>query len=60
MPHLLLAYIDPGSGSLVLQMIIAGVVGALAFFRHAIFRFVSFFKSSKPAPEQKEDPTLKP
>ena len=42
-----LAYIDPGTGSLVLQMLIAGIVGALAFFRGAIFRFFGFFRRSK-------------
>lgn len=55
-----LAYIDPGTGSLVLQMILAGIVGALAFFRGAIFRFLGFFKSSKPKDEPKDDPTRKP
>ncbi len=31
MKHLVLAYLDPGTGSLVLQMIIASVVGV--FFK---------------------------
>ncbi len=42
-----LAYIDPGTGSLVLQMLIAGIVGALTFFRGAIFGFFGMFKSSR-------------
>lgn len=42
-----LAYIDPGTGSLVLQMLIAGVVGTLAFFRGAIFSFLGIFKGSR-------------
>ena len=41
-----LAYIDPGTGSLVLQMLIAGIVGGLAFFRGAIFSFLGIFKGS--------------
>lgn len=59
-----LAYIDPGTGSLVLQMILAGIVGGLAFFRGAIFRFLGFFKGSKPKDDAKDDgkndPTRKP
>jgi hypothetical protein len=42
-----LAYIDPGTGSLVLQMLIAGVVGGLAFFRGAIFGFLGIFKGGR-------------
>ncbi len=52
-PHL--AYIDPGTGSLVLQMIVAGIVGGIAFFRGAIFKFFGFFRRSKP----KKDPESK-
>ena len=33
----LLAYIDPMSGAVVLQLIIAFVAGTAAFFRHTIF-----------------------
>ena len=32
-----LAYIDPMSGAVVLQLIMAFVAGAAAFFRHTIF-----------------------
>jgi hypothetical protein len=49
-----LAYIDPGTGSLVLQMILAAIVGTLAFFRGAIFSFLGLFKGSKPKDEVKE------
>lgn len=38
--HLLLAYIDPVSGSIVLQALIAGLVGAVAFFRRSIGRVI--------------------
>ena len=34
------AYIDPGSGSLVIQALIAGLVAAPIFFRRQITRFV--------------------
>ena len=54
MLHATLAYIDPQSGTLLLQMIIAGAVGALAFFRNAIFGFLGFFKRGKPKDEPKD------
>jgi hypothetical protein len=38
--ELVFAYIDPGSGSLVIQALIAGIVAAPIFFRRQISRFV--------------------
>jgi superfamily II DNA or RNA helicase len=38
--HHLLAYIDPGSGSLIIQALIAGVVAIPFFFRQQIGRVV--------------------
>ncbi|HWA58036.1 MAG TPA: hypothetical protein VG692_12325 [Gemmatimonadales bacterium] len=35
---LALLYIDPVSGSIVLQALVAGVVGGVAFFRRSIAR----------------------
>lgn len=40
-----LAYIDPGTGSLILQTLIAGALGALVFFRSAIARLFGRGKS---------------
>jgi hypothetical protein len=37
----LLAYIDPMSGAIVLQLIIAAFVGVGTFFRHTIFGGIS-------------------
>lgn len=37
---IVLGYIDPGSGSLVIQALIAGLVAAPIFFRRQIARFV--------------------
>jgi len=54
MLHATFAYIDPQSGTLLLQMIIAGAVGALAFFRNAIFGFFGLFKRGKPKDEPKD------
>ena len=36
--ELILAYIDPGSGSLIVQALIAGLVAIPVFFRHQIAR----------------------
>ena len=35
-----LAYIDPGSGSLIIQGAIASIVAAVVFFRGQIARFI--------------------
>lgn len=51
----LLGYIDPASGSLLLQIVIAGFVGALAFFRRSVFHFFGFFKRSKKNEEPVEN-----
>lgn len=44
---LTLAYIDPGTGGIILQMLIAGLVGAAVFFRQAIAQFFSLFTRKK-------------
>jgi hypothetical protein len=38
--ELFFAYIDPGSGSLIIQALIAGLVAIPIFFRHQISRFL--------------------
>lgn len=38
--ELVFAYIDPGSGSLIIQALIAGIVAIPIFFRHQISRVV--------------------
>ena len=38
--ELIFAYIDPGSGSLIIQALIAGLVAVPIFFRHQIARAV--------------------
>jgi len=43
-----LAYVDPGAGSMVLQVFLAAIVGALFQFR----RVVSFFRSKRQEREQ--------
>ena len=49
------AYIDPGTGSMLLQMAIAGIAGALFFFRQLRIQFVSWFRRTvlgRAEPEQ--------
>jgi ATP-dependent Zn protease len=43
MQHFLL-YIDPGSGSYLIQMIIAGVLGVAFFFKNIMFAVKHFFQ----------------
>jgi hypothetical protein len=62
MSHLL-AYIDPGSGSLIIQAVIAGIVAIPFFFRQQIGRFVRSVRktdstpaeAAPPAPSQQTD-----
>jgi hypothetical protein len=41
MDYLLLAYIDPGSGALMVQALVAGAVGAVVFCRQMITNITS-------------------
>lgn len=43
------AYIDPGSGSLIVQALIAGIVALPIFFRHQIRRAVRAFRGPREA-----------
>jgi len=46
-------YIDPGSGSYLIQVIIAAVLGVGFFFRNFWYRIKSFF--IKPRPDKKDE-----
>ena len=35
-----LAYVDPMTGTIILQLLVAGAVGALAFFRRSVWAVV--------------------
>jgi hypothetical protein len=50
------AYIDPGSGSLIIQALIAGLVAVPIFFRHQIARFLRAVRGG----EEKAPGTLAP
>jgi hypothetical protein len=41
MDQLLLAYIDPGSGALMVQALVAGAVGCLVFARNLVTNITS-------------------
>jgi hypothetical protein len=49
----ILLYIDPGSGSYILQMIIAAVLGVSFFFKNFWLSVKSFFTGKKN--EKKDD-----
>lgn len=40
----ILLYIDPGSGSYLIQAIIAGVLGVAFFFKNIVFAVKHFFQ----------------
>ena len=52
MPDVVLAYIDPGSGSLIIQVLIASLIAIPVFFRNQIARITGFSRrrSEKQAP----------
>lgn len=47
MPSPAYAYIDPGTGSLILQAIVAGGITALVYFRNIRRKILSFFRRAK-------------
>ena len=44
----LFLYVDPGSGSYLVQLIIAAVLGGLFYFRNIWLKIKSFFIKEKP------------
>ena len=53
----LLAYIDPGSGSLIIQAVIATLVAIPFFFRTQIARIVRTVRGGDPVSDATPDPT---
>lgn len=47
----LFAYIDPASGTILLQLIVAGLLGSAAFFRTSIARWLGLLAGRKSAGE---------
>jgi hypothetical protein len=53
------AYLDPGSGSAVLQMLLAGAAGiivSIKMFGKRVFRTLMFWKRHDDEPEHPEQP----
>jgi hypothetical protein len=42
------AYLDPATGSIVLQATIGAIAGATLFFRTSLYKVRAFFSRSKP------------
>jgi len=55
MNNMLLLYIDPGSGSYLVQVIIAAVLGALFYFKNLWLKFRSLFSRSKKGSPPEQD-----
>ncbi len=50
----ILAYIDPGSGSLIIQFVIASIIAVPVIFRARVTRLIGVFRRSKgsaPGPD---------
>ena len=52
-------YLDPGSGSYLVQVIIAAVLGAAFFFKNFWLKIKAFF-SGRKAEQKDEDKPIKP
>lgn len=50
----LFSYIDPGSGAILLQVVIAGVIGSMIFFRATVSRIVRFVTRRSTISDQGE------
>jgi hypothetical protein len=50
-----LLYIDPGSGSYLVQMIIAGILGAMFYFKNMWRKIRSFFSKTKEEDSPSKD-----
>lgn len=53
--HFFFLYIDPGSGSYILQLIIAAVLGISFFFKNFWMQVKAFFTRTKPEKEEEND-----
>jgi hypothetical protein len=55
MMHFNFLYIDPGSGSYILQMIIAAALGVSFFFKNFWLQVKAFFTGKKPKKDKEEE-----
>lgn len=51
----ILLYIDPGSGSYLVQVIIAAILGALFYFKNLWWKIKAFFFRPKKEDSEGED-----
>lgn len=51
----ILLYVDPGSGSYLIQVIIAAILGALFYFKTIWWKIKSFFHRPKKEDSPKND-----
>ena len=58
--HLVLGYIDPGAGSLVIQAIIAGIVSIPFFFRNVIRNTIGRLRRGSHPTDEKGTTTSDP
>lgn len=49
--HGILGYIDPGSGFIVIQVIAAGILGGMFYFRKIFLRIVSVIPGVRKPPD---------
>ena len=52
---ILLLYIDPGSGSYLVQVVIAGILGAFFYFKNIWRKIRAFFTRDKKDETSKND-----
>ena len=48
-------YLDPGSGSYLVQVIIAAVLGAAFFFKNSWLKIKAFFSRPKAQPKDEKE-----
>lgn len=51
----ILLYVDPGSGSYLIQLIIAAILGALFYFKNLWWKIRAFFWKPKKEDAEGED-----
>jgi len=49
------AYLDPASGSIVIQYIVAGLVACMAFMKNFLVKFKYFFNKKIKSKKNKEE-----
>jgi hypothetical protein len=55
MPHPILAYIDPGSGSLIIQVVIASIIAIPVILRARIAQVARAFRRDRSSAERTDD-----